>query len=311
MADRPLFPFSGAGLTQWHRTTLALLLVAALNGLCYPLIVAGQRFAPLFSFAALRAAVAGLALALLAVLLRRPAPTKVRIWAVLAIVGLASTSLGYLGMFYGAEFLSPGLATIIGASQPLIAALLGGIVLRERLGPSRGAGLLLGFAGIVLISAPQLTNDLRSSFAAGLGYITIASIGLAVGNVLMKSISGRVDPLVAMAAQLLFGAVPLGIVAVLGRQLSAIQWTSQFLISLLGLALLGTALGYWLWFSVLARVPLNRANAFNFLTPLIGVALGVAFFAERPGPIGIAGLAVTAVGVALTQRTGPTTRQPR
>ena len=82
----------------------------------------------------------------------------------------------------------------------------------------------------------------------------------------MKAVANRVDPLVAMAAQLLFGALPLGLLATLREQPSAILWTPGFVASPLGLALPGTALAYWLWFATLERVPLSRANAFTFLT---------------------------------------------
>lgn len=280
----------------------ALLLVVFLNASCYALITVGLRFAPPFSFAALRALIAGLTLALLATLLRRPMPTSPRTWAILVVIGLATTSLGYLGMFHGAEFVPPGLATVITNSQPLAAALLAQLFLGERLRFTQHFGLLLGFAGIVAISLPQLTGGGRAGFAVGLTYIILTVGGLAVGNVLMKVLGGRVDPLIAMSAQLLFGAVPLGLAAVLREQPSTIIWTPTFLTSLLGLALPGTALSFWLWFTALERIPLSRANAFTFLTPFIGLSLGVAFFGERPGVMAIAGLLMTVAGVILVQR---------
>jgi drug/metabolite transporter (DMT)-like permease len=52
----------------------------------------------------------------------------------------------------------------------------------------------------------------------------------------------------------------------------------------------------WLWFATLERVLLSRANAFTFLTPFIGLSLGVAFFGERPGVTAIVGLIIRALG---------------
>lgn len=281
---------------------LALILVALLNAMCYPLITTGLGFAPLLSFATLRALIAGAALALLALLLRRPMPHGLGTWLLLAAIGLATTSLGYLGMFHAAEFVSPGLATVIANGQPFVAAFLARLFLRERLSLVQFSGLLLGFAGIVLVSLPQLTGSGRAGFALGLAYIILAVGGLAVGNVLMKALGARVDPLVAMAAQLFFGAIPLGVAATLSEQPSAIIWAPTFLASVLGLALPGTALAYWLWFTSLRQIPLSRANAFTFLTPFFGFSLGVAFFGERPGGMAIGGLFLTAMGVALVER---------
>jgi drug/metabolite transporter (DMT)-like permease len=107
-----------------------------------------------------------------------------------------------------------------------------------------------------------------------------------------------------MAAQLLFGAAPLAVAAALREQPATIIWSPTFIASLLGLALFSTALGYWLWFTLLERIPLSRANAFNFLTPFIGFGLGLAFFGERLGLAVVAGLALTALGVVLVEREG-------
>ena len=119
---------------------------------------------------------------------------------------------------------------------------------------------------------------------------------------MMKALGDEVDPLVAMAAQSLFGAVPLAVAAMFGEQTFAIVWSPIFILSLLGLSLAGTALAYWLWFVLLQRIPLSRANAYTFVTPFIGFALGVAFFSERVGPTAIVGLALAAVGIILVER---------
>jgi drug/metabolite transporter (DMT)-like permease len=76
---------------------------------------------------------------------------------------------------------------------------------------------------------------------------------------------------------------------VLREQPSAIIWTPRFVVSLLGLDLPGRALAYWLWFATLERVLLGRANAFTFLTPFVGLLLGIACFGERPRVVILAG----------------------
>lgn len=290
-----------ARLAHAARDAILLVSVAVLWASCYPLITIGLRFAPPFSFAALRALVAGVALALIAALLRRPVPRRIRTWLALAAIGLGTTTLGFLGMFHAAEFVSPGLATVIANSQPLIAAILAHLFLRERLRGLQRLGLLLGFLGVVVISLPQFGGG-RSSFLAGLAYIIVAAIGVASGNVGMKALSDRVDPLVAVAAQYLFGAIPLMVAALLREQPSTITWSPSFIASFLGLALPGSALVYWLWFTLLERIPLSRANAFTFLTPFLGLAFGVAFFGERPGFAAVIGLFLAAAGIILVER---------
>ncbi len=284
------------------RCTLALVLFALLDALCYPLITLGLQDAPHLTFAFLRALLAGGTLAVVAIVLRRPLPRGGATWFALAGIGVGTTSLGFAGMFHAAEFVAPGTATVISHSQPLLAALLAYWFLGERLANEQRLGLVVAFGGIVVVSLPQLVGGAKASFAMGLIYIVLATAGVSVGNVLMKALGGRVDPLVGTASQLLLGAVPLGLAASLQEQPTAIDWSPRFLVSLLGLALLGSALARALWFAILEQVPLSRANAFTFLSPFIAIAAGVAFFAESPGPSTFLGLALTAVGIALVER---------
>ncbi|WP_246040508.1 EamA family transporter [Roseovarius arcticus] len=79
----------------------------------------------------------------------------------------------------------------------------------------------------------------------------------------------------AMGLQLLIGSVPLAVLAGMTEDPAAIQWSFTFVVVLLTLALLGSALVYVLWMSVLTEVPLNQANAFSFLAPIFGLIIGV------------------------------------
>ncbi len=76
------------------------------------------------TFATLRAMVAGLSLGIIAAILRRPIPTDAGSWIALCSIGLGAASLAYFGMIHAAEFVSPGLATILTNTQLLIAAVL-------------------------------------------------------------------------------------------------------------------------------------------------------------------------------------------
>ncbi|MEQ9145633.1 MAG: DMT family transporter [Parvibaculaceae bacterium] len=285
-----------------------ILLVMFLWAACFPLITAGIEFAPHLSFAALRALLAGLTLTALAFALRRPLPTGGRVWAMIAVVGLGATSLGFLGMFHAAEFVSPGIATVIANTQPLLAAVLAGMVLNERLTTQGKVGLVLGFIGILVITSPQLLSGGQENYFLGVAYIILAAIGITVSNVLIKRIAGDVDALMAMGLQMLIGSVPLLAGAWATETPSAIQWSSTFVGSLFILSLFGTALVYWLWFSVLEQAPLNRANAFSFLIPIFGLTMGALFYGETFGWAQLVGITLTILGVGLVTRRGTDSR---
>jgi len=273
----------------------AMLLWAA----CFPLITIGITLAPHLSFATLRAVIAGLVLVGLACALRRPFPRGLRVWASLSVMGVGATSLGFLGMFHAAEFVSPGIATVIANTQPLLAAGLGAVVLGERLSARGKAGLFVGFMGIVVIAAPRLIAGGQDSYLIGMAYIVLAALGITFSNVMIKKIAGQIDPLMAMGVQFLIGSVPLAIAAGLTEDPGAIQWSFTFIAILLALALFGSALVYVLWMSVLEKVPLYQANAFSFLVPVFGLTMGMLFFGETLDLTKLIGIALAIFGVVL------------
>ncbi len=282
---------------------LTIILVMLLWAICFPLITAGIQFAPHITFATLRALLAGTSLVALAFVLGRPIPRGGRIWAILIVVGLGATTLGFLGMFHAAEFVSPGIATVIANTQPLLAAVLASAFLGERLGLIGKSGLALGFVGIVLIAAPQLLTASGGNYAIGVAYIVLAALGITVSNVLIKRIAGEVDALMAMGIQMLIGALPLLAIALAFEQPQDIIWSNRFVFALVGLSLPGTALAYWLWFSILEKAPLNRANAFSFLVPIFGLSMGVGFYGETMGWSEAGGIGLTLLGIFLVNRT--------
>ena len=282
--------------------TLKIVFAMVLWGLCFPVIVAGLEYSPHLTFAAMRAALAGIILTLLALVLGRPFPRGWRVWMTLSGVGLGATSLGFLGMFHAAEFVSPGLATVIANTQPLLAAVLAALWLGEKLSILGSSGLFAGFAGIVLIALPDFLAERNESYAIGVLYIILAAAGVTFSNVMIKSIAGKVDSLSAMGLQMLLGSVPLAIAALVTEEPTTINWTFTFIASLLALALAGSALVYWLWFTALETVPLNRANAFSFLIPVFGLTLGFVIYGERLSPLQIIGIVMIFLGIALVHR---------
>ncbi len=128
--------------------------------------------------------------------------------------------------------------------------------------------------------------------------------GITVSNVLIKRIAGNVDALMAMGLQMLIGSIPLILGAWAMEEPTAIQWSFTFIGALVGLSLFGSALVYWLWFSVLEKAPLNRANAFSFLIPIFGLTMGALFYGESMGWPQLIGITLTVLGVGLVTRRG-------
>jgi drug/metabolite transporter (DMT)-like permease len=86
-------------------------------------------------------------------------------------------------MFHAAEFVSPGVATVIANTQPLLAAVLAAFWLGEKLSFLGNSGLFVGFVGIVLIALPDFLGERSDSYAIGVFYIILAAAGVTLSNV--------------------------------------------------------------------------------------------------------------------------------
>ena len=278
------------------RDVVRLVLVMFLWAVCFPLITAGLVTSPPLTFAALRSFVAGAGLLLLALALRRPQPQGLPSWLMLIGIGFTITSLGFGGMFLAGGLVGPGLATALANIQPLIAAILAFFILGERLGPCRRMGLSLGFAGILFVALPGFSMGTGGSALSGIGYILLGAIGVAVGNVLLKRLAGRVDLLMATGWQFILGGIPLLALAVRFEAPETVTWTAAFIAILLLLSLLGTAASFALWFFLLNRYELNHMNTFTFLTPAFALIMGALFFNERLRWVEVAGMALILAG---------------
>ncbi|PHS06179.1 MAG: EamA family transporter [Blastopirellula sp.] len=258
---------------------LVAITVMFLWALCYPFISIGLEYSPPLLFAFIRAILAGFALLLLAKLLGRPPIVGKNNWIAIVVIALTATTVGFWGMFYAGGILSPGLATVLTNTQPLIAAVIGWYVLDEKLSKKSIIGLFLGFSGIVVIGLGSM-NIHNEELIRGIGYVLFASIGIAVSNIFLKRIAAQVDSLYAMGWQLFLGAFPLAIMSLYLEDYSEFQLTPDLVTSLLVLSLFGTSLAFVLWFWLLTRVPLYQANAYSFLTPILGMLIGFLFYSE-------------------------------
>ncbi len=280
--------------------TGATVLVMFLWALCFPLIESGLAYAPPMLYAAMRAALSGVVLLVAAGVLRRPPIARGPTWIAIVIVGLTATSMGFFGMFYGGSRVSPGLATVIANTQPLIAAMLAWGILNEAINNWQRLGLALGFTGIVLFSAPSLsTHDMQLS---GIGLILMSAVGIAVSNVLLKRLAGKVDILRAMGWQLVIGSAPLAALALSIESVGAIDWSPLFVLNLLALSVLGTSAAFVIWFYLLKRAALTDLNAFTFLTPGFALIMGWLFFAESLDAFTIIGIVISLLGISLVNR---------
>lgn len=241
----------------------------------------------------------GLVLAAVATLFRLPFPESRRAWAQIALLGILTNSM-YLGLSYEAlRHLSAGMGAILASTNPLILALVAPRLLHEPLTARKGAGLLLGFGGVVFIMLSRTgTGD------ANLGAVLFAFAAVCAnvgGTIVFKRLRTEAHLLSITALQLTAAGCVLAPFAFVADPQPHIFWTERLTVSFFylffSMSLVATVLWYWL----LRNGQASRVSAYFFLTPIFGLALGALVLGEPTAPRDLVGLVATAAGIALVQ----------
>ncbi len=194
---------------------------------------------------------------------------------------------------WGEERISSSLTAILIASLPLVVAVVGGYVdPAERARGLRLGGLLLGFAGVVLLLGLDVAGEPRE--LAGAGAVLIATLGYAVGPMIIKHRMRGLPPLGPVCASLGLASVLLAPLGALGAPSAVPDGGAIVSIVVLGIAC--SALAFLAFFALIAAIGPGRASVITYVNPVIAVALGVALLGERPGPAALAGLLLVLAG---------------
>ena len=197
-------------------------------------------------------------------------------------------------------------ATIVTYSMPVWVVLLAWAVAGERPDARRCLSVALAVLGLGLLAMPL------QSAGASLGGILFAlgaSLSWAGGTVFLKRFPLTVAPLPATAWQLAIGAaVTLAGWAVSvgsggGSPTVAPVWPEHWFWIALGFhVLFAMALGYLVWFDVVARLPGGVAALGTLLVPAVGVTGAMLLLGERPTASDIAGLVLITAAAAIVLR---------
>jgi drug/metabolite transporter (DMT)-like permease len=196
--------------------------------------------------------------------------------------------------------LSSSLTGLLIAAVPLVGAVVVGLTgTRERQGRRRWLGLLVGIAGV----AALVGLDVSQIDAVAVAEIGCVAVCYAVGPIILARRLGDAPALGVVAASLLLAAVAYA-------PFAAFRWPSSMpsahvVESVLGLAVICTALAFLVFFALIAEVGPVRATVITYVNPAVAAVLGVAILSERLTAGMLAGFALILVGCVLATGRAP------
>jgi drug/metabolite transporter (DMT)-like permease len=220
-------------------------------------------------------------------------------WWPFVVMGLLNNALPFSLIFWGQTHIPSGLAAILNATTPLFTVLVAHFATTdEKLTVARLAGVAAGFAGVVVMLGPDLLRELGADVAAQLACLA-AAVSYAFAGIYGRRFRGEPALRVAAGQLMASSALLAPIVVALDRPWQLAPPSGTAWAALVALAALSTALGYLIYFRILARAGATNVLLVTFLLPASAILLGTLLLGEVLAARHIVGMAAIAAGLAM------------
>ena len=196
--------------------------------------------------------------------------------------------------------LTSSLTGLLIAAVPLVGAVVVALTgTRERQGRRRWLGLLVGIGGV----AALVGLDVGQVGALAVAEVGGVAVCYAIGPIILSRRLNDVPALGVVAGSLLLAAV-------LYAPFAAFRWPTEMpsahvVESVIGLAVICTALAFLVFFALIAEVGPVRATVITYVNPAVAAVLGVAILSEHLSAGMLVGFALILAGCVLATGRGP------
>ncbi|MEO8538865.1 MAG: DMT family transporter [bacterium] len=226
-------------------------------------------------------------------------------WALMVGLGVLNFAIPWTLFGFAEEHVPSGAAAVANASAPLWSALLTIVLLRaDHLDRQRIAGLLLAFAGVIILMGRDLA-DLSGGSVVGVGLILVATFCYAMSAVSIRKWLIHVPSVPLATVQVATAATVLMPLAVGSGAYTGADIGAKTLASAIALGALGSGLAVVGYMYLIQKTGPVRASVVTYMAPPIGVVLGWLVLDEAIGWNLVAALSCILGGVALVQGIGP------
>lgn len=285
----------------WRIWTLLLLAQAMWAGSYVAMKVAGEAM-PVGAVVVYRYGLASFAYLFLIPFVGLPRLKK-RDWALVAVLGVINFALTPTLQVESLRLTRAADVSLLIGLEPILTVILAGLILREQLNPRIAGAMVLGLAGVWVLSDPASGGD---EAARNRLWGNLLFLGSLLCEATVTISGGRLaklySPLPTIAAMKAFGLIAAVIfygpvvAATNPSSFDAGAWTS-----LIYMALLPSLFAYSAWYWAIRRVPVNQIAPTLYAQPFVGAFLGWLLLGEALGPRTWAGGALILGALAWTQ----------
>ncbi|WP_232529023.1 DMT family transporter [Mycetocola zhujimingii] len=250
-------------------------------------------------------------LGIIALATRARLPRNPKIWLHFTVIAITYCVIPYTLFAWSEQYISSSLASILNAVTPIMTALMATLLFRvEKLSAGQVLGVAVGILGVVIIVAPWQAGALIGNWQGQLACIgAVASYGFSFGYLKKFLAPYRVPSITAAFMYIgIAGVIMLLLTPVIAWQ--SVDLDIWVVLSLAALGAFGTGIVYIWNMNVLAAWGPTATSSVTYITPVVGVILGVLLLSETLGFNEPLGAVIVFVGILLTQKRIRLSRRP-
>ncbi|AVD60679.1 DMT family transporter [Morganella morganii subsp. morganii] len=220
------------------------------------------------------------------------------------VMALLATVIYYWAFASGTSLLLSGVSGVLSGAIPLFSFIVAVIFLRqEKITVMRLCGLMLGFAGVILIAKPWQVSG-ESISLAGVGYMILGSLSVGISFVYAKKFLAdkQIAPLALTTYQIGLALVILACITPFTGITAIAQDSTASLGLIIGLGLLGTGVAYLTYYYLILNLGAVVASSVTYIPPVVALIVGFLAANEQLGVTEILSMVLIMSGVFLLQR---------
>ena len=259
------------------------------------------KYSDVIFFLGVRLLIAGGILALITVALGQSLRLTRNQLLISLALGLTLQGLYLGGVWEAIANGSPaGIASVVTSTQPILVSLLAFVILKERLQRNQIIGLFLGFGGVILVLSPAFTSAGQMTVLAFI-LLLLGLTGSTTATLIQKKFGDSLPLLAGTTYQFLFAGVILTLISLITGGTN-LQWNLQSSLAMAWAVIVTSIIAVIALLWMLQRGSAAKVSSLLYLVPSVTALQAYVIFSEKLNAQAIIGIAMTALGVALVQR---------
>jgi drug/metabolite transporter (DMT)-like permease len=266
-------------------------------GLAWPINKIGLSYMSPLWYTAIRLVVATIAMTVIVISLKKFSLPRLHDLPLILTIGLLQIGVYILLTNLGLSYLPAGRASLLAYTTPLWIMPLAIVFFKEKPGPFKWIGFLLGLSGLVILMGLWKLDLSDNHILLGCAALLLASLSWAISMLCVRYMHWTKSPLELIPWQLTIGAIPVLCMAWIREPVMTVVWNYQLILSLTYTGFLVTGLSYWCGVIINKELPTILASLGFLAVPVFSLFISAIFLKESINLPSIVAIALILLGL--------------